>query len=109
PLESPLLPKDVSQGKPVGSGWYTVETVERAHDRPGAPLYGGMERRQIPLPQRALGNLSRVVISAGFGGSVSNKVLHASQDGLRIVQARALISAHIGGCHGGAEIRIFSC
>src|SRR5579859_1249911 len=55
-----------------------------------------------------LGNLDRIVVPAGFGGSVAYKMFNASGDAIRAREPFTLVATHIGSCHRRAEVGILT-
>src|SRR5579859_230937 len=55
-----------------------------------------------------LGNLDRIVVPAGFGGSVAYKMFDASGDTVRVREPFTLVATHIGTRHDRAEVGIFT-
>src|SRR5262249_60093381 len=98
-LEAPLLGQVLLNGERLGAGGPPVQRVERAHEGGDPCLSGGMEWRQIVLPQRVLGNLGGIVVASAFGCTVSNIVFRAGDDTFRSVKAFALITANVGASH----------
>ena len=75
PGEPPLLPQHRAQQEGVAGARHAADLVERAHGRIGPGVERRLERRQVDVAQRALRDVDRVVVAAGFGGPVAGVVL----------------------------------
>ena len=113
----------VAVAPPVASLAFGEIRVDRqrraAHlitERPAAPLdhavyrvvhrtgeHGGLERREVRLEQRALGDLGLVVVAPALGRPVRGEVLGRGHErGGRRDAAVALEAAHLRHAHRGA-------
>ena len=92
----------------VGAGRHAVDGVEGGHEGPRARVHSRVERRQVHVPKRALRYLRRVVVPPAFRRPVSHEVLGARDDRGRIVEALALVAAHVGAGEGRPQVRVLA-
>src|SRR5207249_5507981 len=82
PGELPLVAQQRGHKPAVGVARDAADLVEGGHDAAGARLDCGVVRRQVDLPQGALGHVHGVVIPAPFGTAVCGEVLDGGHDGV---------------------------
>src|SRR5207253_2245466 len=80
----------------VGVARDAADLVEGGHDAAGARLDCGVVRRQVDLPQGALGHVHGVVIPAPFGTAVCGEVLDGGHDGVGRAQVLSLKPSDAG-------------
>jgi hypothetical protein len=56
-LEIPLVAQHRREREVVGARRHPVDGVEGGHERPRPLIHGGVERREVDVPERALGDL----------------------------------------------------
>ena len=86
---------------------HVVHRVERAHDRAGPRVEGGLERGEVDRPQRPLREVGRVVVAAPLGGAVRDPVLGAGQEPRRVGVVRPLEPPDARPGHRRGEVRVF--
>ena len=79
-VEVPLALENLVHRVVVAAARHAVDRVERAHDGVRARVDGGLERRQIEVPQPLLGHVGRVVVTAALGLAVGGEVLGAGDE-----------------------------
>ena len=79
-LEVPFLAQHLPQGEHVGTGRDAVQAVERGHVRGHAGLVSHLKRFQVDVAEQVLGDPGRVVVAAGFGGTIAHVMLRAGGD-----------------------------
>ena len=106
-VEAPLTAEDVLHHEGVAGGRHAVVVVEGGHEGERTGFYRGLERRQVHVPELALGKVGAVVVTAAFGCTVTHKVLDAGRHG-RGVRQVALVAAHHGFAHAGVQVGVFA-
>ena len=100
-LESPLVAQHRAGEPGVPGGWHAGDVVERGHKTGDAGVDGRLERRQVDLAHRALGDLCLVVVATRLGAAVAGEVLRGGED-------RLLEAADARGGHHRAKIWILT-
>ena len=105
-LEAERAAQHVGEQPLVARGGHAVEVHVGAHDvgRPGVD--GGLERRQVDVPQLRIADLGVFVVAAAAGRAVAGEVLGAGQNALG--SEVALEPAHVPGGHRAAQRGVFA-
>ena len=105
--EPPVSAQHVGEQPAIAARRHVVQIHVGRHETADARLHRGMKRHQVHVPHQLLGDVRPVIVSAPLGRAVAREMLHA-RDHAERPEGVALEAAHLGACHGGAEVGIFA-
>ena len=107
-VPAPLVLEDVGLEPLVRAARDAVDGVERAHRRVRARVDGGLERRQVEVPQPLLGHVGRAVVAPALRLAVGGVVLDARDDLVLSGVVAALRGLHARGGHDRVQVRVLA-
>ena len=108
PGEAPAVAQDLLEEPAVAAGRRAAEAVVCAHHRPRAALDdGGLERREVGIPQVVLGGDGIEAVAAALRAAVHGEVL-GGRDDAEVVRVVALHPAHEGHGEAAGEERVLA-
>jgi hypothetical protein len=93
PGEFPLGAEDLRQEVTVIRRWDAIVCIKRCHHHGGVGANSGVEDRQEKVPHSQLRDFGVIVITAANGRAVSDEVLEAGRDSVRLRKIFPLKSA----------------
>jgi hypothetical protein len=106
PGEFPLGAEDLRQEVTVIRRWDAIVCIKRCHHHGGVGANSGVEDRQEKVPYSQLRDFGVIVITAANGRAVSDEVLEAGRDSVRVRKIFPLKSADPSCRVEAGEIRI---
>ncbi len=107
-LEIPAALENVVHQVGIGGRRNAVEVVEGIHEGRGAGGGGGLERRQVSLPELAQAHVDRVVVAPAHRGPIAGEMLRAGHHAVECPQPGALEARDARGGDARAQVRVFS-